>query len=103
MEGSWQDQHPHPGSQNHGNFRIGCWEIGQMVSGWMTPATIEFKGTITEGLWGVPGTKTHHFRLAATEPKIRPWYNYPWNLPDYPWDAPADNLPWNIPSDDPPV
>jgi hypothetical protein len=84
FEGHWTDQRPKRGEKGFGDFRLGFWEVGAWQDGLLAPVTLEMRGSITEGRWGAAGTIKHAIKLTATAPKERPWYNYPWNLPQWP-------------------
>ncbi|KEQ24962.1 hypothetical protein [Paenibacillus tyrfis] len=80
MEGRLTDNQPSSHWPRECDLRVGCWELN-FQEGLMVPVKIEWKGTIAQGYWnhGAP----HKLQLTALELKERPWYNYPWNYPNW--------------------
>ncbi|MFJ7728571.1 hypothetical protein ACIQXV_20800 [Neobacillus sp. NPDC097160] len=80
MEGRLTDNQPSSHWPRECDLRVGCWEVN-FKPGLMIPVQIQWKGTIAQGHWnqGAP----HTLVLTALEQKKRPWYNYPWNYPNW--------------------
>jgi hypothetical protein len=87
LEGPWRMRSPRPGWRDRGHVRVLCHENPPFVPGLHARTGAYFKGTISEGYWGEPGTRRHPLTIRSTAANERPWYDYPWN-PGYPWDEP---------------
>jgi hypothetical protein len=87
LEGTWRMASPRSGWRDRGHLRVVCYENPPLAPDLHARTGVFFKGTITEGYWGDPGTKPHPVSIRSTDAKERPWYDYPWN-PGYPWDQP---------------
>lgn len=86
MQGTWSERNGNHAQGHAGHVRLGTWTLGAPSPDIYAPVRIQWRGSVSRGYWGKPGTTKIEAAFDALEPRERPWYDFPWN-PGYPWNA----------------